>query len=139
MTKTAASTDPQANAAKIREILVARAGSADLYRTAVAGPSGQRAQVHVGRVAYTWQGRYEIQVITPSGIEAGYAARTHDRRGEWTVWSDEESDGVHLAGWASSLAIAADVLVNGVHVATGRHDSRRTSGGTWVPYVYQED
>jgi hypothetical protein len=37
-----------------------------------------------------------------------------------------------LLGWASSAALGADVLVNGVHAATGRHDSQRISRGTFL-------
>jgi hypothetical protein len=133
------SSSPRENGRKVRAILEAREGSARLYRTAVAGPSGQRRAVCVGRVEYTGYGRYEIQVFTPGeNNEAGYAARTSDARGEWTVWSDDGTDGIWLAGWASSLSVAADVLINGAHAAQGRHDHYRVSRGTWVPYVPRE-
>jgi hypothetical protein len=140
------STAPRDNTRKIAGVLGNRCGRATLYRTAVAGPSGQTRALHVGTAAYTYQGRYEVELGTPGGLRAGWAARTADSRGEWAVWADggddrlgdEPGGEIALAGWASSLAIAADVVVNGAHAATGRHDSRRTSGGTWVPYVYQE-
>ena len=125
------------NARKIGTILEDRAGYADLYRTCTAGPSGQRKDVHVGRVEYTHQGAYEVQVFTPDMHgEAGFAARSSGGKhaGMWTFWQDNGGGGA-LLGWASSLSLGADVLVNGAHAATGRHDSRRTSSGKWEAYT----
>ena len=127
------------NARNLTRVLVDRAGSCDLYRTVQAGPSGQRAQVHVARVTYIWDGAYEVQIFTPAGGEAGYAARDNWKRaGMWTVWEDRGGDGVRLAGWASTLSLGCDVLVNGTHVALGRHDSQRVSAGKWIPHVPAE-
>lgn len=44
------------NAAKVMRILQDRAGSA----------SGQRAQHPVARMAYTWLGPYELEVLVPA-------------------------------------------------------------------------
>jgi hypothetical protein len=125
------------NASKITRILTDRAGWADLYRTVTAGPSGQRADMLVARVRYTWDGPYEVQVFTPrERNEAGYAARdSWSHPGMWVVWEDNGGDGIRLLGWASSLPLGTDVLVHGTHAATGRHDSQRVSPGTWIPYV----
>jgi hypothetical protein len=128
------------NARKITRILTDRCGAADLHRTCVAGPSGQRGTVCVGRVAYTQRGAFEVQVFTPrEHNEAGYAARdSWHHAGMWVTWEDNGADGIRLIGWASSLSLAADVLVNGAHAATGRHDSQRTSPGKWIPYTPAE-
>ena len=128
----------QDNARKITELLVNHAGYADLYRTCTAGPSGQRGAKCVARVRYVELDCYEVQIFTPGEHnEAGFAARSSGGKhaGMWTFWEDNGNDGIALAGWASSLSLGADVLVNGAHAATGRHDSRRTSSGKWEAYA----
>lgn len=126
----------QENARKITKILVDRAGYADLYRTVTAGPSGQRGTTCVGRVRYVELGAYEVQIFTPGEHnEAGFAARDNWKHpGMWAVWEDNGGDGIAFRGYASSLSLACDVLVNGEHAALRNHDSART-GGTWLPHV----
>ena len=128
----------QDNAGKIGTILEDRAGYADLYRTVTAGPSGQRGDLLIARVRYVELGCYEVQIFTPrEHNEAGFAARESGGKhaGMWVFWEDNGNDGIALLGWASSLSLGADVLVNGAHAATGRHDSRRTSSGKWEAYA----
>lgn len=136
-------THARANWNKVNTLLeageLADGMGADLYRTVIAGPSGQRADVCVGRIIYRAEGPYEFEILTPdTHLTAGYVARRHDRRGNWTVWEDEYEGSIWLKGWSASVAIAADVLVNGAHVALGRHDSGRISQGGWVGYVPQD-
>ncbi len=130
----------QDNGRKITELLVNRDGYADLYRTAVGGPSGQRKDVHVARIRYTYEYSAEVQIFTPGEHgSAGFAGRDNWKRpGMWVIWQDNGSDGITLAGWASSLSLGADVVVNGAHAALRNHDSARTSGGTWLPHVPAE-
>ena len=127
----------QDNARKITKILVDRAGYADLFRTVTAGPSGQRGAQCVGRVKYTYEHGKEMQIFTPREHNgAGFAARDIWKRpGMWIIWEDNGNDGIALRGWASSLSLGADVLVNGEHAALRNHDSARTSGGQWIPCV----
>lgn len=132
----------QDNARSIARVLSDRDGYADLYRTAVAGPSGQRKDVLIARVQYTYLGAWELEILSPPGSyepgsTAGYARRidlfTRDRHPgmEWVIYEYTENEGTHLLGYASSLASGADVLMNGVHAATGNHDSARISPGRW--------
>ena len=132
--------DAKDNARKITEILVNRAGYADLCRTATAGPSGQRGAKCVARVTYTYEHGKEVQIFTPGEHDsAGFAGRdVWKRPGMWIIWEDNGNDGIALLGWASSLSLGADVLVNGAHAALRNHDSARTSGGKWLPYVPSE-
>jgi len=134
----------QGNAIELRRTLEDRVGEAVLYRTIVAGPSGQRADKAVARVAYTCEGAFELAVWCPPGSSScqcegpgGYLARSpvSTYSHAWTVWTDTEG-GIALAGWASSAAVGADVIINGVAEATGRHDHRRISG-SFTPYVPQ--
>jgi hypothetical protein len=134
------------NRAKVARILEARAGSAVLYRTRVAGPSGQRAQEAVARVSYTWESSWELAVSDlRTGETVGYLAREEWGRhaGTWVVHShcDDCPDWElnRLLGWAESPAAGADVLVNGEHAANGNHDSARVSRGGWVRYVPRDD
>ena len=132
------STDPRDNGAKVTAMLREEADRywADLYRTCDAGPSGQRAHTRVGRVAFRPDGPYEFRIVADDGEHAGYATRRpHDGPLEWTVWSENEFDGIRLHGYASSLSIGVDALLNGDHAATGRHDGQRRSGGRWQRYV----
>ena len=129
------------NARNIRKILEAREGSARLYRTITAGPSGQRSDLPVGKVRYTYENAAEVEIIDRDGSTAGYASRTdifamsQRGRGTWTVWDYNDWDGRTLLGWASTLSLGCDVVLNGVHAATGRHDHARLSGGTWQTYT----
>ena len=118
------------NAAKIAACMNAQAGSADLYRTVEAGPSGQRADELVGRVHYRAAGPYDFEVVDPrDGGRVGYARRTP--RGEWSMTDERAYDGaLSWLGYASSLAVGVDVMVNGQHTALGRHNSRRISSGS---------
>lgn len=117
------------NAMKIRALMDAQGGHADLYRTIEAGPSGQRAQLLVGRIRYLSSGPDEFEVRDPRSADlVGYARRTVF--GEWSMTRYDEFDGYRWAGYASSLSVGVDVLVNGEHAALGRHDSRRTSSGS---------
>lgn len=133
----------QGNARNITKILEDRAGHADLYRTIEAGPSGQRRDLLIARVAYAELGSWEIEIIAMSGPDRGetigYARRAdlfemnRHPGAEWSVHAYDDYDGYRWLGYANSLALGCDVLINGVHAATGRHDSRRISGGTWIP------
>lgn len=148
-TRTADPYTPAGNAAKVRALLTDERGSAVLYRTRIAGPSGQRAYVCVGRVTYI-DGRdeyvrseYEIAIYAARGGELqGYARRDIDTvRGVW-AWSitREHFDGaLQWVGYADTLSLGVDVCVNGIHAATGRHDSRRISGGTFRASAYVTD
>ena len=134
----------QQNAAKIQRLMINQGtGGADLHRTVAAGPSGQRADRKIARVVYDWTGNFELKILSVSpdsfGDVAGYARRLDlfemaKRPGcEWVIHEYDDYEGCRLLGYASSLVLGCDVLMNGVHVATGRHDSRRISGGTWKP------
>jgi hypothetical protein len=131
------SRDPRDNAAKIGAMLRQETGrrSADLYRTCEAGPSGQRASVRVGHVQYLPDGPYEFRIIDREHQLAGYAARCFDGPLDWRIWRAEYDGGIWLHGYASSLSIGVDALLNGDHAAAGRHDFRRTSGGRWQRFV----
>lgn len=107
----------------------------DLYRTCDAGPSGQRAHVKVGTVRYLPDGPYEFRIIAKDGECAGYADRRFGAPQEWTIWREEYDGAIRLHGYASSLSLGVDALLNGDHAATGRHDWQRRSGGTWQRYV----
>jgi hypothetical protein len=128
------------NAANLARILENREGSAVLYRTTVAGPSGQRRQTPIARVAYTYDGPWELMVHDPrTGEAVGYLKRDNwSHAGMWVVHSycadypDYELN--RLIGWAGSAAIGADVLVNGTYAATGNHDTARTSRATFHRY-----
>ena len=141
----------QGNARRIGQILEDRAGSADLYRTITAGPSGQRRDLLIARVRYVETGPWEVEIINVSpgspnrGDVAGYARRADAfeavRRpgAAWSVHGYDDWDGIHWLGYSSSLSLGCDVAINGVHAATGRHDSRRISGGTWLPNTKEHD
>jgi hypothetical protein len=123
------------NAGKVARLLENWAGSAVLYRTRHAGPSGQRADLAVGRIRYCWEETgWELEVADPrTGEVVGYLSRdSWCHQGMWIVQSHCEDFSDYqfnrLLGWASSAAVGADVLVNGINAATGRHDSQRISG-----------
>jgi hypothetical protein len=120
------------NARKIATILEAGEGYADLYRTIMAGPSGQRADLLVGRVRYRPDGPDEFEIIDMTssvnrGDLAGYARRD---RGAWSITAYDDHRGYRWLGYASSLSVGVDCVVNGEHAALGRHDSRRISSGS---------
>lgn len=131
------------NGARIRKILIAEDGSADLYRTITAGPSSQRADKRVARVRYNSSDEYwagveqygEIRIINPDGWEtAGFAdRRIHDGCQMWAIYADLDSDGIRFWGYAETLSLGCDVLINGEYAALKNHDSRRISGGKWIP------
>lgn len=132
----------QWNAKGITRVLRDRTGYADLFRTVTAGPSGQRADKLIARIRDTTIGSYEVRIIdltSPynAGEVAGYAHRTIMGDG-WHITSYDDFEGFRYLGSASSLALGADILINGQHAAMGRHDSRRISGGTWRPFVMKE-
>jgi hypothetical protein len=118
------------NAQKIRAVLDGEIPCADLYRTIEAGPSGQRADLLVGRVYFRPTGPDEVEVRDPrNGELAGFARREFGAG--WSI-TEVKYDGEYCwLGFASSLSVGVDALFNGVSVATGRHDSRRVSSG-WV-------
>lgn len=124
--------DPKDNSAKIKAIEDGTLDSADLYRTAMTGPSGQRAPVHVGRVRHTPdRPEGEFEVTSTGGDRAGWATRV-SRNGEtvYAVHSENYDGERELLGWADTLAHAADVLTNGEAAAStgGTLDARRISG-----------
>jgi hypothetical protein len=123
--------DPRANGRKITALLQAEAGYADLYRKIFAGPSGQRANLHVGRVWYRPTGNEEFTIVDPrEGDSVGYARRaTYDGTFGW--WSitryDSYTGDTEWMGYAETLSAGVDWCVRDLHAATGRHDSRRVS------------
>jgi hypothetical protein len=131
------------NGAALKPLLENLEGTATLYRTCVAGPSGQRHDKPVGLVTYAYERTgWELEVCDPSSSEVvGYLTRSSDSKhwNEWTVQSHSEEfsdyEFNHLLGWASSPALGADILVNGVHAATANHDHARVSAGRWTAYV----
>ena len=130
------SDDPRDNAKKIAALLTETGDSdyADLYRTILSGPSGQTARLLVGRIRHLPWGPYEFRIIdmglsAPEPL-AGFARR---HLGEWLITREAPDGALSLIGFASSLSIGVDVLINGEHAALGRHDARRTSSGTFRP------
>jgi hypothetical protein len=129
-------TDPRANGRKITEILVAGTGSADLYRKIAAGPSDQRADLHVGRVRYREYGPDEFAILDPrSGDRIGLARREIYAGAYWWSITAEcpYSGGLTWMGYAETLSAGVDWCVNGLHAARagiGRRDSYRISPAT---------
>ena len=130
------STDPKDNAAKVRAMVENEGGYADLYRRAEAGPSGQKRNIRVGRAEYVDRDRGEYRITDGDGGDtAGWATREyHNGELMYVLHSEDYEGGLHLVGWADTLSLGTDVLINGIHAATGRHDSRRTSGGKFEAY-----
>ncbi len=120
--------DPRANGRKIMRVLT-DGGYADLFRKITAGPSGQTHNLHVARIRATPYGPFEVAISDPSdGIRAGYADRTvHDGAWWWSITAETYDRGWRWLGYAETLSAGADFLINGLSVATGRHDSRRLS------------
>src|SRR4051794_30941879 len=128
---------PADNGRKITAMLTEQTGrtQAYLYRTATAGPSGQRRPVCVGGIRWVPDGPYEFRISMPeSGLTVGYATRRSGTPQLWTIWRMDYDRGIWLHGYTSVLSLGVDVLINGAHAATGRHDSHRTSGGVWQAY-----
>jgi hypothetical protein len=135
----------QDNARNITRLLEERAGHADLYRTVRAGPSGQRKDLLIARVRAMNYGPYEFEIVNMSpgspdyGHVAGFARRAdlfemqRHPGAEWSITDYSDYTGYRWLGYASSLALGCDVLLNGVHTATGRHDHGRISPGKWIP------
>jgi hypothetical protein len=76
------------NAGKIRALLEGGRDfdHADLYRTIVAGPTGQRRDLLVGRVYYRTDGTHEFEIHDPrENTLVGYATRAG-----WRQWSITE-------------------------------------------------
>jgi hypothetical protein len=125
------------NASKITGLLEAGEGYADLYRTAIAGPSGQRSDILVGRVRFRQFGHDEFTIVDMAdGGTAGFARMVHHDQGGrcWFITAEAWDGTLSGLGWASSLSIGCDVLINGEFAALGRHDSRRISSG-WFAKV----
>jgi hypothetical protein len=143
MTATRTRSRAQDNGPKLRRILENWEGTATLYRTVIAGPSGQRADMPAGTVTYCWDGRdmpFELSVT--SGYETcGYMMRsvTRDHGEMWATYSYDDWNGYTFEGYATTAALAADVIVNGIHAATGRHDHARTDGARFVARKAQLD
>lgn len=128
--------DPKDNAAKLKALNAGDVDAVDLYRRIEAGPSGQRSTVHVGRLRYTPDNRSgEYQVVAADGSTAGWLTRSV-RNGEqvYVTHSENYEGAIKLEGWAENPVVASDVLLHGVHAATGRHDSRRISAGKFEVY-----
>jgi hypothetical protein len=121
-------TDPRTNGRKIAALLAAGEGHADLYRQILAGPSGQRHNLHVARVSYVPYGSWDVSISDPrTGERAGFGARViHDGAWWWSITA-ETHDGWKWMGYAETLSAGADWLIHGLYAATGRHDSRRLS------------
>lgn len=130
------SNDPRDNGPKVKALMSGTIDAADLYRKTEAGPSGQRRNTYVGRVRFRDNQHGEFQVVDKEGRNAGWMTRVN-RNGEemYVVHSEDYDGGIHLEGWADSVSLGADVLVNGKFAATGRHDSRRISAGKFEAYV----
>lgn len=134
------STEPKDNAAKVKAIQDGTLHSADLYRTIMSGPSGQRSHVFVGRVRYTpdrQHGEFEV-IDTNSGERAGWMSRTvRDGEQMYVLHAEDYDGGIRLVGWTDTVSYGADVLVNGSSRAStrGTLDARRLSGGKFEAYV----
>jgi len=132
--KAAIKTRAQDNASKIRELLEAGEGHADLYRTIMSGPSGQRSDLLIARVRYRQFGPDEFTIVDlADGGTAGFARMVH--HGElgrcWFITAEAWDGTLSGLGWASSLSVGCDVLINGEYAALGRHDHRRISSGAF--------
>jgi hypothetical protein len=106
---------------------------ADLYRTIVSGPSGQRADLRIARIRYREFGPDEFTIVDIAGDcgTAGYAREVyHPKHGRcWYLMAEDWDGTLRSLGHASSLSIGCDVLINGEFAAVGRHDHRRISSG----------
>lgn len=125
-------TDPRANARKITRVLTDGHGFADLYREIAAGPSGQRVDLHVGRVWYR-EGDYEFSIIEPrDGHRVGLARREIYAGSYWWSITDEcwWTGEISWLGYAATLPAGVDWCVNGLIAARagrGRIDAYRIS------------
>lgn len=129
-------TDPRANARKITALLINGKGSTDLYRKIAAGPSGQRADLHVGRVVYRECGPDEFAILDPrEGDRIGLARREiYAGAYWWSITAECPHTGeLEWMGYAETLSAGADWCVNGLHAARagrGRFDAYRISPAT---------
>jgi len=132
------SKDPKDNGAKIRAIADGRMDHADLYRKIMAGPSGQRSDLKVGRIRHTPDNPFgEFKVTDRNGQTAGWVTSTvRDGEQVYAVHSENGSGETRLEGWADTIAHAADVLTNGETAAStgGSLDARRISGRMFHRY-----
>lgn len=125
-------TDPRANARKITALLIEGTGSADLYRKIAAGPSGQRVDLHVGRVVYR-DDDYEFSILEPrDGGRVGRARREVYAGGHWWSITNEDpyTGELEWIGYAGTLSAGVDWCVNGLVAASagrGRIDAYRIS------------
>lgn len=126
---------PAGNGAKIRRLLTNQAGTAHLYRTAIAGPSGQRAHLRVATVTFIdgtddlIRSDFDIAIYDPrTGEIAGYANLD---AGGWSITREHHNGELEWIGTADTLSLGADACVNGIFAATARHDHGRTSGGAF--------
>lgn len=132
------------NSATISRLRRQDGGSAVLYREIDAGPSGQRRDLAVAEIRFIRQDRnpeFEIRAADGSRDLCGDAGYTYSSRHKLWVWSIrsvfEDFGESHWLGYASSLAIGCDVLINGEYEALStRNDARRRAAGTWLPNVH---
>jgi hypothetical protein len=134
-----ASTDPGQNGAKIKALEAGTLDYADLYRKKHAGPSGQRADVKIGRVRHTPDNPSgEFKIVDKDGNTAGWASRTvHDGQAAYVFHSENYDGEQKLEGWSDSLATGADVLINGEYNATrgGNNFGASITQGGFKRYV----
>lgn len=133
-----ASTDPKDNGAKIRAMQAGNLDRATLYKTANAGPSGQRTHAVVGRIEHTPDNSNgEYRVRSRDGETIGWiSSTTRNGKQVYSVHSQNANDEQRLEGWSGELSTAADVLTNGEFVARGYGaDARRASSGTFERYA----
>jgi hypothetical protein len=140
---------PTSNGAKVTAMLCNERGSATLYRTRLAGPSGQRGNLAVGIVHYIdgndcyvrSEFEFAIYAAAGGGVQ-GYARRDLDAvRGvhAWSITREHYDGDLEWIGYADTLSLGVDACVNGIHAATGRHDHRRLSGGVFRASRYVSD
>lgn len=131
------SREPKDNGAKLKALENGTITSAELYRRAHAGPSGQRTNLLVGRIRHTPDNPSgEFKITDANGNHSGWASRTvHDGESTYVFHAEDADGGQRLVGWSDSLAVGADVLNSGHHQATGYGlDSSRVGGATFRRY-----
>jgi hypothetical protein len=135
------STDPKDNGAKLKAIQDGTLDSAKLYRTKIAGPSGQTSKTPVAVVRHTPDnpsGEFEIRAADGSGHRLGWASATvHDGEQTYSFHSEGPNGEQRLEGWSDSLATGADVLANGEFRATrgGSNFGASVSQGGFKAYA----
>lgn len=126
------------NASKIAKLIENGVNGeyADLYRTILSGPSGQRSDNKIARVRFREWGPDEFTIVDIRGDcgTAGYARQVlHSKRGRcWYITAEDFDGTLRGLGHASSLSIGCDVLINGEFAALGRGDFRRISSGWFL-------